>query len=260
MPKTVTPAKRKIDGISTHASNPDEPSPENAGHPTEEARVTPTQEPQDTPARIAESDQDGFHPFESRVQILELDSVNPIVSYQGEVFSCIWSDMVGTNMFFTHPETTDATEALRSADDYNLIGMSRIKLLGHRAKITKRPAESNETDGNEEDGQQRDSNNASSSQNTDDRIREKQASFLERIMEINGRSGTAVVQAPTNQEMPSADQENLHEPHGVQALEEDAETLVRPQEVHSQSDQNSPESTGTPLRADKPHVEANENM
>ncbi|KIW63007.1 hypothetical protein, variant [Phialophora macrospora] len=254
MPKTVTPAKRKIDG------NPDEPSPNNASHPTDEARVTPMQEPQDTPARIAESDQDGFHPFESRAQILELDSVNPIVSYQGEVFSCTWSDLVGTNMFFTHPETTDATEALRSTDDYNLIGLSRIKLIGHRAKITKRPAESNETD-SVLDGQPRDSNNGSSSQNTDDRIREKQASFLERLMEINARHREKdVVQSPINQEMPSTDQETSHEPHNIQALEENAGSLVRPQEVHSQSDGNSPESTGTPHRADKSHAEANENI
>ncbi|OCT46333.1 hypothetical protein CLCR_01275 [Cladophialophora carrionii] len=246
MPRTVTPAKRKIDGSSTNTVNPDEPSPDTAGDPTGEARVTPMQEPQDTPAHVAASDQDRLQPFQSRVQILDLDSVNPIVSYQGEVYSCNWSDMVGTNMFFTYPETIDAAEALRSTDDYSLIGISRIKLVGHRAKIINRPTEGTEAVGDMKNGQPRDGNNALNSQSTDDGIREKQASFLEKLREITQRQREAdVAQPPTNQEKHWANQGKSHEPDDVQVLERDADALVRVQESYSQSDADGPQSRET---------------
>lgn len=65
------------------------------------------------------------------VQILDFGSHNPIVSYQNEVYSCTWSDMVGTNMFFT-PATSQWTEPEVPAE---LFGTSRIRLVGHKAKL-----------------------------------------------------------------------------------------------------------------------------
>ncbi|EXJ53917.1 hypothetical protein A1O7_09253 [Cladophialophora yegresii CBS 114405] len=256
MPRTVTPAKRKIDGTSAHTFHPEEPSPDHASDPTEEAHGTPMQESQDTPAHIAASEQDRFKPYQARVQILDLDSVNPIVSYQGEVYSCNWSDLMGTNMFFTHPDTIDTAEALRSMEDYNLIGTSRIKLVGHQAKIIKRPTGPEEADGNVENGQPQDSNNALASQRTEDRIREKQASFLEKLKEIQQRQREAdVAQSPTNQEEPSPDQVESQDPVNVQVFERDVDALVRTQESNSQSGANGPESTETSHRVDKPHAE-----
>lgn len=72
-----------------------------------------------------------FGPTPDSVQILDFHSHNPIISYQNEAYSCTWSDMVGTNMFFT-PTPSQLSEPDESVE---LLGTSRIRLIGHRAKV-----------------------------------------------------------------------------------------------------------------------------
>jgi hypothetical protein len=74
------------------------------------------------------------------VQILESDSLNPMVAYKGNFYSCTWHDMIGTHMFYSLPHQDIAHVPLRSNQDYNLLGTSRVKLVGHRAKVTERPS------------------------------------------------------------------------------------------------------------------------
>ena len=70
------------------------------------------------------------------IQILDLHTYNPFVSYSGDIYSCTWADMIGTNMFFTKHEDDPETEPLRSHDDYDLLETSRIRLVGHKAKVS----------------------------------------------------------------------------------------------------------------------------
>lgn len=70
-------------------------------------------------------------PAPNSVQILDFASHNPIISYRNEVYSCIWSDMIGTNMFFS-PAPCQLSEPDLHIE---LLGTSRIRLIGHRAKI-----------------------------------------------------------------------------------------------------------------------------
>lgn len=69
------------------------------------------------------------------IQILELHSHNPIISYQNHIYHCTWSDLVGTAMFFSKVEVGDGEDALLSTDDFRLINTSRIKLIGQKAKL-----------------------------------------------------------------------------------------------------------------------------
>lgn len=73
-------------------------------------------------------------------QILEGDSLNPIVAYKGNFYSCTWHDMIGTNLFYSLPHQGIAHVPLRSTREYNLLGTSRVRLVGQRAKVTERPS------------------------------------------------------------------------------------------------------------------------
>ena len=75
----------------------------------------------------------------SEIQVLELHSHNPVISYQNEIYSCTWSDMIGTNMFFSEHDEEMGADPLRSTEDYDLLGTSRIKLIGQKAKLADKP-------------------------------------------------------------------------------------------------------------------------
>ncbi|ETN39337.1 uncharacterized protein HMPREF1541_05560 [Cyphellophora europaea CBS 101466] len=69
------------------------------------------------------------------LQVLELHSMNPMVSFKGDFYSCAWHDLIGTNMFYSMPHQDIGHAPLRSTKDYNLLGTSRVKLVGQRAKV-----------------------------------------------------------------------------------------------------------------------------
>ncbi len=262
--KQATPAKRKLDDSVLPTPDPQETPTDNAALPAEETLAAPTQELQSTPNRIAESDQDAHLSFSSRVQILDLSTSNPIISYRGQVFSCTWTDVIGTNMFFAQPGMSEEVEPLRSKDNYDLLGISRIKLAGQRAKLTKKsdsiPGVGDDI-ANEEPAE---SENVPGGQDSRNETREKQVTFLEKLKEIKRRLGESYAGlAESTQEIASTP-ESLHESQEIQTLNEsslsDEGTLARPQEIYSQPDEDSPESTETPQTADQAHVEADETV
>jgi hypothetical protein len=77
-----------------------------------------------------------FGPAPNSMQILDFASHNPIISYRNQVYSCTWSDMIGTNMFFS-PAPCQLSEPDVPVE---LLGTSRIRLIGHRAKIAVKAA------------------------------------------------------------------------------------------------------------------------
>jgi hypothetical protein len=83
----------------------------------------------------------------TEIQVLELGSHNPVISYQNEIYSCTWSDMIGTNMFFSEHDEEMEADPLHSTEDYDLLGISRVKLIGRKAKLTDKPGRK-ETGGN----------------------------------------------------------------------------------------------------------------
>jgi hypothetical protein len=273
-PKPVTPAKRKIDGATTitttSAADPDPPNLDNAGSNAEDAHAIATQVPQEMPAPVAETDQDIFLPFSSRVQILDLNSTNPIVSYQGQVFGCTWSDTVGTNMFFTHPGMTENAEPLKTTDTYDLIALSRIKLVAHRARLTEKGPKQTETTGDFIDPRTIDGNNSLPvERNPTNRAREDQAAFLEKLMEIKRRRGPAdavatnvdaEVASPAQQKTPASHREESQAFNEEETMG-DASALARPPIVYSQPEERgSAALPDTPQKSYQPHTEADEVM
>lgn len=97
---------------------------------------------QGTPQEEAESPQDQkiLEDYGDNVQILDLHTTNPIMSYRNNIYSCSWVDTIGTNMFFTKHQETPLHEPEIATEDYDLLGTSRIKLVGHRANIAPKPA------------------------------------------------------------------------------------------------------------------------
>lgn len=127
------------------------------------------------------------------LQLLDLHTGNPIVSYQGNIFSCSWTDMIGTTMFFSDHRDTPLYDPELVTDELDMMGTSRIKLVGHLAKTTpiKQPVQGDEpgsstaidVDSGVSLGGIRSSN---AKRNADLR---KQANFLEQLMNVKKNRG-----------------------------------------------------------------------
>lgn len=252
-PRPVTPAKRESNKSARQTPDRDEASP-NCVEVAGESQHTP-QEPQSTPSRSGEEDDNGVLPLPSRVQILDLNTTNPIVSYMDQVYSCTWADMVGTNMFFTHPGASDVTETLQSTDDYDLIGTSRIKLVGDRANMAKKnqPKKRARVDDDDADEHSAGAEDAPLGRSLGGLRRsnptinaqiKKQASFLNKLMEIKRQRGeTDLVRTLVDEKIASADTARLHAARhdeidelNRKVLKGDADALARLQEIYAQPD------------------------
>lgn len=74
-----------------------------------------------------------------QVQILGLHTLNPIVSYQNQIFSCSWADQIGTELLFAPPEVEPEPEsqipAIKHGPDYDLVAANSVKVLGRKADL-----------------------------------------------------------------------------------------------------------------------------
>ncbi|KIW14887.1 hypothetical protein PV08_07672 [Exophiala spinifera] len=216
---------------------------------------------QDKPKRSAvEGDDDDTSAFGRDIQILDFPSTNPVVSYRGQVYSCMWTDMIGTNMFFTSPGSMD--RPLRRTDAYDLVGISRIKLVAEHAKVAKqRP-----TDGSNVGVKPAMSEHVLDGSSLGDFHRsspvinaqiKKQASFLEKLMDIKRQRGERdIVRAYVNEDTAMAGGLVLDgttrdelETLSRKVLNGDGNALAQLQEIYSRlkgQDQNPQENAPTP--------------
>jgi hypothetical protein len=75
---------------------------------------------------------------DDRIQIMELHSRNPYVSYRNHIFSCEWADMIGTDMHFVRREDSEPDPTyLKHTDGYSLIAANPIKIIGRRAHFAR---------------------------------------------------------------------------------------------------------------------------
>lgn len=80
-----------------------------------------------------------------RVQILDLHTRNPIISYQNQIFSGSWADQIGTELFFARPDTAGPEDdpegtlrpvtPLKHTKDFDLVSANSVKILGRRANL-----------------------------------------------------------------------------------------------------------------------------
>ena len=133
----------------------------------------------------------------SEIQVLELHSHNPVITCQNEIYSCTWSDMIGTNMFFSEHDEEMEVEPLRSTEDYDLLGTSRIKLIGRKATLSNKPgrkgAYRNMGDDIQDEGVDVSSGKGlgtlRSSNPTINKEVRRQAKFLEKLMDAKRAKG-----------------------------------------------------------------------
>lgn len=65
------------------------------------------------------------------VQILDLHSKNPLISYMGQVYSCAWGRTVGTDIVLAKSGTLDETfEPVHQGEGFDVVSVSRTKLVG----------------------------------------------------------------------------------------------------------------------------------
>ena len=185
----------------------------------------------------------------SNVQVLDLHTTNPIISYQDQAYSCTWVDMIGTNLFFTQTGASEELEPVISTDDCDLLGMSTIKLLGHRTIMKKSSKKRTRSEG-EGDAQlnlpgrslgELTNNNASKNIQI-----KNQATFLEKLMDIKKTRGhqdivrtyvdehTVAKDAPKFSEAQSIEIDELNR----RVVRGDGEALERLQTIYSQLEED----------------------
>lgn len=76
---------------------------------------------------------------QSRIQIMDLHSPNPIVSYGNQMFSCSWADMIGTELMFTRSserEPSSTPPLWRNEEDGSeLLCANRVRIVGQKANL-----------------------------------------------------------------------------------------------------------------------------
>lgn len=79
-------------------------------------------------AAVEETDERAEKP--SKVQILDLHSTNPIVSYGGVVFACEWTRNIGTEFLFMEHDDQNPLPVLRNLrDDVDLVAASSVRIV-----------------------------------------------------------------------------------------------------------------------------------
>ncbi|KAI9769537.1 MAG: hypothetical protein M1840_004014 [Geoglossum simile] len=135
------------------------------------------------------------------VQILDLHAPDPLVSFHNRIYHCEWASSVSSSLFFAvHDPSDTAIPTIRSAPQYNLIGVSSARIISTAAhlapKATVRPTVDNLFVG--EDQQLQDNTSTPSAIATlapiqlnpsVDASRKAQASFLERLSTIKRAAG-----------------------------------------------------------------------
>ncbi|KAI9751024.1 MAG: hypothetical protein M1815_001469 [Lichina confinis] len=129
---------------------------------------------------------------EGRIQILDLHSANPIISYRNQIYSCSWASNIGTELLLTDGSQGSHYPALLSKPDYTLLAASSFRLVSEQAQLAQKTSR---TTGQRADVE---STGLEQEQYAEGQIpvgpgalpsRYKQARFLERLMESKKRKG-----------------------------------------------------------------------
>ena len=79
---------------------------------------------------------------ESRIQILDLHTENPLISYNNRIYTCTWGSTLGTDIFLTSPTALSTLQAnhsitpLKTLSEAAILGTSCVKLTARPVTIT----------------------------------------------------------------------------------------------------------------------------
>ncbi len=72
------------------------------------------------------------------LQLVGLDTANPLIMYNGQLLSCHWASTIGTDMFFVKPDPGADTTTLRSLPSVDLLGIGSAKLIAKVGRLRPR--------------------------------------------------------------------------------------------------------------------------
>ena len=139
---------------------------------------------------------------EDRIQILDFHSLNPIVSYQNQIYSCEWTSTIGTDILLTAPEPDDRHPVLRQGPGVSVLAATSLKLSGRPVQLDSRLPTSSEIQSHDH----KSATGSSSQPNeildgkqvtsvkipdglTPNRARQNQANFLQRFIAVKAAKG-----------------------------------------------------------------------
>lgn len=175
---------------------------DNAG-PSEppETPIPETPAPMDIDPTLGQPEEDSsVSEPKDRIQILDLHTQNPLISYQNQMYSCEWTSTLGTDLLLTTPTPDFPHPILREKPNVSVLATSSIKLMGRPAQIATRPSaeEVDQPSTPVPEGSMASANTVSSEKAkpvkiplgaTPSRARQNQANFLERLIAIKNKKG-----------------------------------------------------------------------
>ncbi|KAI9875341.1 MAG: hypothetical protein M1830_008599 [Pleopsidium flavum] len=75
---------------------------------------------------------------DSRIQILDLHTPNPIISYRNHIYDCHWASTIGTDLLITAPNPESDLPKLKEGHGYDILAASSIKIIGQSAQLVPR--------------------------------------------------------------------------------------------------------------------------
>ena len=75
---------------------------------------------------------------EDRIQILDLHTRNPMISYQNQIYSCQWTDTIGTDILLTPPDSAIPIPPQHKYPGFSIQAMTRLKLVGQPVQLIPR--------------------------------------------------------------------------------------------------------------------------
>ena len=91
-------------------------------------------------AKVIEEGQIQQDPSKDPIQIIDLQSDNPLIAYNKQLYSCSWATDVGTSVFLSAPSENPDLEynPLRSFKTFDLVGTTSARLMGIPVKVRPR--------------------------------------------------------------------------------------------------------------------------
>lgn len=78
-------------------------------------------------------------PSVKRIQILDLHSENPIISYQNQYYGCQWTSTLGTDLLLVSPDLDSSHPVLYREEAFDVLAATGIKIVGQPLQIVPRP-------------------------------------------------------------------------------------------------------------------------
>ncbi|KAI9805356.1 MAG: hypothetical protein M1833_005809 [Piccolia ochrophora] len=176
------------------------PLPSNAGAATQR-ESGPRQPPDEESSNASDhqsSDEADTEPTSSRylgrpIQILNLHTGNPLISYQNQLYTCEWSTSVGTELLFASPTVAKDLPTLRSTPHYSILAASSHRLTCTPAQLVRRQTKDQPREADPDPMEWVEDPIPPEKRipvgNHATLARHEQARFLERLMRVKGKKG-----------------------------------------------------------------------